>query len=437
MNLVVKTRIKLLQKQPFFGRLALLLTIEEADYIPTLCTDGETLFYNMDFVKSLDDQMRIAAVLHEVLHCALGHLWRRGNRNQHLWNYATDYAVNSLLIRNSLPIPTGGLYNANYVDMSAEQIYEKIKKTAKNLDCGFHMQVDLNDQKNQQGDGDDESDDQKKQKGGAGGSKPQDDDQDGGDKKKKGKGGGNGKDPKKQPGCDVCKAHQMWDKMKANPKKAKKVQRRFEATMEQIARERGKVPAGFERIIEQLKPQEDWRKILMNYLSTSKNDYNFMRRDRRTLDWDFYMPDLMDEEKLEDIVVAVDTSGSIGQAELSAFISEVRSILKLFPHTKGWLIDCDAEVNQFIEIDKAAAPTMRFYGGGGTSHVPVFKEITKRNVRPKVLLAFTDMYTEFPSTHPNYPVLWLATPGTGNMPAPFGRVIELKKSFVSKEGGGY
>lgn len=428
MNLLVKTRIKLLQKQPFFGRLALLLTIEEASYIPTLCTDGETLYYNMDYFKKLDEQMRMAAVLHEILHCALGHLWRKGSRNEHLWNYATDYAVNALLIKNNLPIPTGGLFNANYDGMSAEQIYDKLKKTAKNLDCGFHVSVDLSgDSGDDEQDGDGQGD-QDESKDGEG-------DGDGKENKKKSKGKGKDKqDPKKQPGCDVCKAHQMWRKVKAKTKKAKRIQRRFEATMEQIARERGTVPAGFERIIEQLKPREDWRKILMNYLSSSKNDYNFMRRDRRTLDWDFYMPDLQDEEKLEDIVVAVDTSGSIGQAELSAFIAEVRSILKLFPRTKGWLIDCDAAVNQFIAIEEAAAPTMRFRGGGGTSHVPVFQEITKRNVHPKVLLAFTDMYTEFPSTHPDYPVLWLATPGSGGVSAPFGRVIELKKRFA--EGGG-
>src|SRR5574343_222451 len=446
MNVIAKARIKLLQKQPFFGRLALLLDVRRADYIPTLCTDGEKLLYNEDYVKGLNEEQRQSVVLHEVLHVALGHLWRRGDRLPHIWNLAADYVVNDLLVKNSLPVPQGGLYSQEYAGMNAEMVYEKLKKNAKTLACGFHMQIDMNgggqgDQEGEEG----EEEDKKKGKGGGGKGKDQKD-----DKKKKGKGGqgddqqddqqdqddkgkgkGKGKDQKPN-GCPVCQSHGMWDKLKTNPKKAKKIQQKFEGTMEQIARDKGSVPAGFERIIEALKPQEDWRKILMNYLSSSKNDYDFMRRDRRTLDWDFYLPDLRDETTLDNLVVAIDTSGSIGVEELNVFVSEIKEILNLFPKTKGWLIDCDAEVHQCIEIEKAKEPTLKFYGGGGTSHKPVFKEIKDKNLKPKVLLAFTDLYTDFPSTKPDYPVLWLATPGSGKMNVPFGRVIELKEHLQKR-----
>lgn len=434
MNVIAKARIKLLQKQPFFGRLALLLDVRKADDIPTLCTDGEHLLYNEDFVKGLNDEQRQSVVLHEVLHVALGHLWRRGDRLPHIWNLAADYVVNDLLVKNDLPVPQGGLYSQEYAGMNAEMVYEKLKKNAKTLDCGFHVQLDMGkggQGQDQEGDGEgEEKDDKKKGKGQGDG----DQEQDGKDQKKqgKGKGKGKGKQDQKPNGCPVCQAHGMWDKVKNNPKKAKKIQQKFEGTMEQIARDRGKVPAGFERIIEALKPQEDWRKILMNYLSSSKSDYDFMRRDRRTLDWDFYLPDLQDETKLDNLVVAIDTSGSIGVDELNVFVSEIKEILNLFPRTKGWLIDCDAQVHQCIEIEKAKEPTLKFYGGGGTSHVPVFKEITDKKLKPKVLLAFTDLYTEFPRTKPDYPVLWLATPGSGKMNVPWGRVIELKERLQKR-----
>jgi predicted metal-dependent peptidase len=421
MNLVVKSRIKLLQQQPFFGRLALLLTINETERIPTLCTDGEVLHYNKEYVKSLDEPQRMAAVLHEVLHVALGHLWRRGGRYPHLWNYATDYVINGLLVRNKLSLPTGGLHNAKYDGMNAEQVYDILKKSAKEMDCGFHMQIDLDSQDDgddQKGQGDGDTQDQDENGEGQGEGKPS-------DKKEPSK--GKGKQKSDQPGCDVCKAHQMWDKVKANPKKAKAIERRFEATMEDIVRTRGTAPAGFESIVEALKPKEDWKKILMSYLSSSKSDYDMMRRDRRTLDWDFYFPDLQDEQKLENIVVAVDTSGSISDEELGIFLGEMKEILRLYPHTKGWLIECDAQVHQCIDLNEAKKPKIQFYGRGGTSHLPVFAEVEKKELKPKVLIAFTDLYTDFPQRHPNYPVLWLATPGSREDNVPFGRVIHMKE----------
>lgn len=460
----VKARIKLIKKMPFFGRLSLLLELLERKYIPTAGTDGSNLYYNADFVKKLSPNQVEGLLMHEVLHIALGHLWRRDNRNFHLWNIAADFVVNQIVVddANDIPnassrpeLPQGALLDAKFRDQTAEQIYDYLLKNAKQVkmsSCqmlegsgdsgqgdsegegsGEDKDEDKDGDQEGQGSGGKKKDKEKQSKGGSG-------DEDQKEKEEENDGDGSGNDDKpqkeKKPSkgkskgksqsdgeCEVCKSHADWN-LDPRSKEVKNIQAQVASMISEYQKTKGNIPAGLQRMVEEMKPKENWRAILLAYLSESKSDFDFMRRDRRTLDMPFYFPDLASVESLEDVVVTVDTSGSIDSEELNTFIAEVRGILKTFQNCRGWLIECDAEIGDFVEIKKAKHKE-HFTGGGGTSHVPIFKEIEKRNIRPKVMLCFTDLYTDFPSKKPNYPVLWLATPNASNTVPPFGRVIKL------------
>lgn len=91
------------------------------------------------------------------------------------------------------------------------------------------------------------------------------------------------------------------------------------------------------------------------------------------------------------------------------------------------MIDCDCEIGEVRELEKLPKRLV-FSGGGGTSHRPVIQEVKKRNLSPKVMICFTDLYTEFPKK-PSYPVLWLLTPNGSDEKPPFGRVIKMKERF--------
>ena len=80
------------------------------------------------------------------------------------------------------------------------------------------------------------------------------------------------------------------------------------------------------RFYEELEAKKDWKKELQTYLSASSDDFNFSSPDRRFLEDPFYLPNLQDIEKLEDVVIAVDTSGSISTWQFNHFISEVKEI---------------------------------------------------------------------------------------------------------------
>lgn len=123
----------------------------------------------------------------------------------------------------------------------------------------------------------------------------------------------------------------------------------------------------------------------------------------------------------------VDTSGSIDDKTMNKFMTEVKSIVRTFPKVKGWFMSCDCTVSQFEELEKVAK-LKSTYGYGGTSHIPVFEEIKKRKIIPKVVVCFTDLYTEFPRKKPDYPVLWLLTPDGNDQKPPFGRVIKMTRN---------
>lgn len=402
MDDLIRARIELLKVNPFYGRLALMLELQEDNNLPTAATDGEYLYYNKQFIKDMDSATRQAVILHEMLHVALGHIWRKDDRIHHVWNIATDYAVNLMISRDGFTIPKGWMYDQKYIDMGAEMIYDKIKKNFKQMSmCGM-------------GNG----------KGGSGKQK----------KDGKGKGGGKGKDGQNGEGggqgdgkCPCGSSHKFWEKARTS-KVAKRIRAKWEGAISDAAKKtRGTVPAEFERMMKEMQPKENWKRILMSYLSVSTSDFDFLRRDRRTLDTPFYIPDLKSEEKLDNIVCVIDTSGSIGEDQLNRFLAEIKSILKLFPNTKGWFINCDAEIHDSIPLDEVKK-LKHFAGGGGTDHSPVFREIDRKHLNPKVVICFTDLYTDFPDKKPNYPVLWLVTPD-GSDKVPFGRIIKLSGSI--------
>ena len=83
------------------------------------------------------------------------------------------------------------------------------------------------------------------------------------------------------------------------------------------------MPGGLSKVIDEIiKPKVNWKAVLAKFLTnTAKNDYSWMKPNRRFIGRDMYLPSLY-SERLESVVVAVDTSGSISDDELQIFASE-------------------------------------------------------------------------------------------------------------------
>ena len=102
---IQKSRTILLLDHPFFGTLLFRLGAKPSRMVATMATDGISLFYNPEFVETLNAAELIGVLAHEVMHPALQHHTRRGDRSQARWNMACDYAINPMLLDAGLTLP--------------------------------------------------------------------------------------------------------------------------------------------------------------------------------------------------------------------------------------------------------------------------------------------------------------------------------------------
>jgi predicted metal-dependent peptidase len=193
----------------------------------------------------------------------------------------------------------------------------------------------------------------------------------------------------------------------------------------EATKNKGNLPGGIERWLKELRDsQVDWRQIFQNFIGTvmSKTEYNWYPCNRRFIADGFCLPSLYDK-KIGQIVVAFDTSGSIGQRELNQFITELKTIQRFV--SEIICISCDAEVHTVVSLsDVDSVKKFVPKGGGGTDFRPVFNYIQKKNINPEVLIYITDGFGTYPERAPFYPVLWVLTPNHENPPETLGwRVV--------------
>lgn len=353
-------RTQLLLDHPFFGSLALRLRLEPNEKIQTMSVDGKVIQYSPAWVESISIGLTRAVVAHEVMHCVLEHIGRRDGREPNKWNMAIDYAANLILTDSGFNFEGIGLLDEKFRGMTAEQIYALL---------------------------------------------PDDD----GSCPAPGEPGG---------ALDECSD--------GDPESAM-----IEATEWKIAtiqaagaaKAAGKLPATLERFIDVLTtPKVDWRERLRRFVTeTSRDDYTWARPNRRYLAHNLYLPSLH-SETMGEIVVAIDTSGSIDQKTLNAFGSEIKAIVQAVRPSKTTVIYCDARVNHVDEFLPNDELKFKMHGGGGTDFRPPFALLEERDIRPVCFVYLTDMYGSFP-TDPGYPVMWCAT---SNIVGPFGETIPIE-----------
>ena len=134
---IQKARTALMLDHPFFGSLLFRLKGRECRSIQTMATDGVSLFYNPEFVETLNAATLAGTLAHEVMHPALHHHVRRSGRDPKRWNEACDYAINPLLVDAGLSLPEGVLIDDRFRGMSAEQIYNLLEsESEKEQDSG-------------------------------------------------------------------------------------------------------------------------------------------------------------------------------------------------------------------------------------------------------------------------------------------------------------
>lgn len=376
----------ILSKFPFFAVLLLTLhKLKETGSVQTAATDERTIYLNPDFLAGLSSEETAFLLAHECGHTMYHHLSRaRGYQDMVLgpdgkpfnfkkWNIAADYAVNGMLVDAGLKaMPQGGYLNPQYSEMLVDEIY-----------C---LLPDKDD----------------------------DDDNGNGDKP----GGHGGFDEHMAPAADAPDEGEVAVAVTqaANAQKSM-----------------GTMPAGLQRLVDELlTPKKHWRDILAAHLrQVSGNDeVSWRRLNRRKLGMAALTPHEMpfypgtSGYAMGDVVVVLDTSGSIGQPELTRFLSEVGGILGDCTPEKIWVLWTDSEVAGVDEpatVDDLASLTPM--GGGGTNMPAAFDWVDANQVHPDAMVILTDGYTPFGSPQP-YPVIWAIT--SEHIDAPHGTTVHVE-----------
>ncbi len=108
------------------------LTIEENSDIPTARTNGKCIQFNPVYFNSLTLAKRIFLIAHEVWHVCFNHMGRLEDRDPEKFNDACDYVINLMLVNSNYQMPTGGLLDPSFVDMSAEEVYDLLPDNPSN-----------------------------------------------------------------------------------------------------------------------------------------------------------------------------------------------------------------------------------------------------------------------------------------------------------------
>lgn len=120
----VKVVLAINRQAIFFASIVMSMKTIWSEENSTAWTNGKVIAFNPTFFTQLTLEERVFVLCHEALHVVLKHLMRLGTKNLKLWQYATDYCINAMLIKAGFKMPSMGLYDPRFHDMSADQIYK-------------------------------------------------------------------------------------------------------------------------------------------------------------------------------------------------------------------------------------------------------------------------------------------------------------------------
>jgi len=366
----------------FYSYVTLKLRHAFYEGLPTAATDGVVVAYCREWYMALLPPKRTGLSLHEVMHCAYKHMFRftmHPDWCEDLAGIAADQAINTQLTHHKFEIPDGGYCDMKYLGWSVEQIYEDL--VAQNFQPPPQYQPDVLPAGCIEG------------PNGDGQNKP---------------------DPGKGPTIEVEKA--INDKMDDIL---------IQGVLQSRANgdEPGSIPGDIERYVEQLlNPIVPWHRVLSAFMTKiARNDYSLRRPNRRFMP-DFYLPTLY-SEKITNVAVSVDVSGSINEDEFQHFISEVAAIIDRLKPDETTFFQWDTRIIGEPETLKSLRDLktkVEFNGGGGTDIEPAL-EWAQQN-KPDLYIVFTDGYYSEPSIRLRCPTIFVVH-SNPEYRAPFGKTI--------------
>lgn len=394
-------KTKLLVKYPMFGTIIANTSFNENNKIKTAATNGKEIVYNFEFVDKLNEDEKVFLFAHEICHIAFNHIKRSTDKNQKLWNIATDAVINALLVNDGLKFIDGGIditerfgiQKSDILKYNAEDLYEILKEQVKENDDDLS---DINGDSNI----DDHtiwSDSNEIDNSSSNGLNSNENI--------------NKEDLKKEIEDNAKKGEQ--EVFKENKKQ--KLDNLKKLRKDIVNKQVGNTAGGMNRTIDNIgtsKPLVNWKILLKE-------------RTVRDFDWSYknaaveygVLTSHLEGIPIAETEIVLDTSGSIDESLLRNFLRECKNIL----YTSKLNVGCfDTKFYGFHEIrGKSDIETMPLEGGGGTDFNAAIKAFSNR-ADNKII--FTDGEATMPNEYCD--AIWIVF-GNTNIKPNGGKVIYI------------
>jgi predicted metal-dependent peptidase len=417
-----KAKIKLQELHPFFAYLIMHMEGTPDDNCPTMGVDKKgNLWYNPAYVESLSDNLLRSCLAHEISHVILAHLARyHKDWSPELGNIAADIISNDLLDSEGFELDPGWIVPRNHeyafqgkkgpvvirdIDKKTmEEIYHVLEQNAQTKPqqskcpvCGGSGQCPQDGGSGDDGDGDGNQDPDQQ------GQQPCPNCNGSGQNAQSQVPGMSGKsqdEHRQDPNEDQSDSE--YDKNNSLPDEWK-----FKlAEAAAFAKQRGKLSGGLSQMVGDLiESKVDWRSQLLKYISAMlPYDFTWSKPARKAASLGVYLPAVL-KEYLE-VVVHIDSSGSISDKTIKEFMGEVKGILTGFEAVKMKLIICDCAIQQVYDLSPDNVPELedlKIGGRGGTSHTPVVNWINENQQNTRIFISLTDGYSDIESCYEDLP----------------------------------
>lgn len=380
-------------------------------------TDGEKILFNPRYLvqRYLCDRVLVNRVyLHMVLHCLFRHPFHLGERDEELWHLACDIAAESII--DHMPVKAVELVVSDKRNeiydlmrrelkvLSAEGIYRVLKEQNYSIQEFGKLRLEFwvddhvfwEHKKDEENEDDEQQDDQKNDE-----QQEQEDRQE---------------EERRQ------QLEQKWTEI------GEKTETNLETFSKDIGEEAGDL---LQYLKIENRERYDYRQFLQKFVTLRED----MRVDDDAFDFIFYTYGLnlygnlpliealeyKEVKKVEELVIAIDTSESCEGETVRRFLEETYAILSsnetFFHKVNIHIVQCDAKVQMDKKVTSAEELKLfmedfELRGSGGTDFRPVFRYVDelieqKQFQNLKGLLYFTDGYGTFPRRRPSYDTAFL------------------------------
>jgi len=427
-----ETAVRMMLHHPWMMVMYYSMTVYEDDQIPTLCTNGVSMWINPKFWNQLTRNQKVTAFAHEIGHKMLLHVARMGPRIMPIWNIAGDHVINLMLVESGFePLsnmtidgrPWTWFCDDKYKGMTTEHVYEALLQEYKDKE-------DEEGKGGQGGEGEGDGDGDPAGEGEESSAKV-------GRGQGRGKGRSSGEIAEDDLGAsaDVLEFGDLPEGVEdeGQAKGDGETMEEFEQRVckevkqaEQMSKIAGNTPAWFSRVVGNAeKSKVKWYEILEEHLTTlHKADYSWHRWSKRGMVMTgTIMPDMY-EPAMGGLEVYVDCSGSCWSAldtfnqHFKAMVEQLKPSFVRVKYFQTQVMTSLTHRYERGEVEVELHPG----GGGGTSFSWLAKDIEAEEEQPEAVIVLTDLYGDF-GHEPEVPVFWVSVSECEQ--APFGEVVNV------------